>query len=345
MSNAFTPTHDLDLNALQHWLTGKLDADLGPLQALRLSGGQSNPTYRLTAGDRRYVLRRKPSGTLLPSAHAIDREFRIIKALEATEVPVPGARVYCDDPSIIGAAFYVMDCVEGRIFWDPTLPELSCDDRRAAWQDFGRVVAALHRVDPASVGLADFGRPEGYVSRQISRLGRQYTESGFQRIEAMDCLIGWLKAHSPIVDETAIVHGDLRMDNLIFHPDEPRILAVLDWELSTLGHPLADFAYHMLTWRLTQAQFRGMAGRDLAALCIPGEREYLDAYCCQVGREPVDPLQWKYFLVFAMFRLAAILHGIARRAMDGTASNATARETGALARPIAEAAVSLLEID
>jgi aminoglycoside phosphotransferase (APT) family kinase protein len=334
---------DFDVDALNGWLKLQMAGYSGPLKVQRLSGGQSNPTYRLAASSGSYVLRKKPNGTLLPSAHAVDREFRIINALSGTDVPVPRAHVYCDDPSIVGAAFYVMDCIEGRTFFEPTLPELTCAQRRSAWEDFNRVVAALHRVDYQAVGLADYGRAEGYVGRQIARLSRQYQQSGFNRIAAMDSLIGWLHDQVPTHDEVAVVHGDLRLDNLIFHPEEPRILAVLDWELSTLGHPLADLAYHMLTWRLTKEQFRGMGDRDLAALCIPEERDYVDAYCRRMGRDPIDPKQWKFFIAFAMFRLAAILHGIAQRAVNGTASNGAAVATGALAAPIAQAAVLMLE--
>ena len=327
-----------EIARLERWLGEHVAGFRGPVQVERFAGGQSNPTYRLIAPSGRYVLRKKPEGVLLPSAHAVDREYRAMTALRDTPVPVPRTFGYCDDAAVIGTPFFVMDCVDGRIFWDPSLPELSRDERGALWDDVNRVVAALHRVHVDAVGLADYGRPGNYFERQIARWTRQYRASATEPIEAMEHLIDWLPKHVPRGDETTLVHGDLRLDNMIVHPTEPRVVALLDWELSTLGHPLADLSYHVMTWRLTAGEFRGMAGRDLAALGIPDEASYVAAYCERTGRAPIDPAEWEFHLAFSMFRLAAILQGIARRAEEGTAASAEAVETGRKARPIAEAA-------
>ena len=333
----------LDVPALEAFLRRHIPDYQGPLEIERFEGGQSNPTYRLSTGTRRYVLRKKPAGVLLPSAHAVDREYRVITALGDTEVPVAKTYCYCDDPGVIGTPFYVMDFVHGRIFWDPTLPGLKPAERGALWDDFNRVIAALHRVDYHALGLSDFGRPGNYVERQIGRWTKQYRASETERIEAMDRLIEWLPGNIPPEDDTSIVHGDLRLDNMIVHPAEPRILAMLDWELSTIGHPLADFSYHCVTWHLSAEQFRGMAGCNLRELGIPSETEYVEKYCRRVGRAAVDPGQWQFHLAFSLFRLAAILQGIAKRALDGTAASAQALETGRRARPIAEAGWRLVE--
>ena len=327
-----------DIAALERWLADHVAGFRGPLMVERFAGGQSNPTFRLRAASGSYVLRKKPEGVLLPSAHAVDREHRVITALQGTPVPVPRTFGYCGDPSVIGTPFFVMDCVEGRIFWDPALPELDPAERTALWDDVNRVVAALHQVDVAAVGLEDYGRPGNYFERQIARWTRQYRASETRPIEAMDRLIEWLPAHVPPGDETAIVHGDLRLDNMIVHPSEPCVVAVLDWELSTIGHPLADLSYHVMTWRLTASQFRGMADKDLASLGIPGEAAYVAAYCARVGRAPIEPADWEFHLAFSMFRLAAILQGIARRAEEGTAASREAVATGAKAGRIAELA-------
>ena len=287
------------------------------------------------------MLCKKPSGELLPSAHAVEREYRVITALRDSDVPVPRAQLLCEDPAIIGTPFYVMEHVEGRTLRDPALPGIGNAERSAIYADVNRVVAALHRVDYRTVGLEGYGRSGGFVPRQIDRWTRQYRAAQtepIEAIEAMDRLIEWLPANIPQLDETCVFHGDLRFDNLIFHPTEPRVLAVLDWELSTLGHPLADLAYHALPWRLTAAQFRGMAGIDHAPLGIPSEAAYLQSYCQRVGRDPIDPADWEFFIAYAMFRLAAILHGIMKRAQGGNAASAEAFETGARARPIAETA-------
>ena len=329
---------ELDTDALGRWLQAHIDGLGGPLRARRFGDGQSNPTYLLSdAAGQRYVLRKKPPGDLLPSAHAIDREFRVMKALAATEVPVARMLCYCDDAAVIGTPFFVMAFVDGRIFWDPALPELDATGRGAVYAEMNRVVAALHRIDPAAVGLADFGRPAGFFERQLRRWTAQYRASETEPIDAMERLITLLPAHLPATGPARIFHGDLRIDNLIFHPTEPRILAVLDWELSTLGDPLADFAYHALPWRLGADQFRGMADKDIAALGIPSEAAYLSRYCVATGREP-DRDAYEFCIAYGMFRLAAILQGILKRSIDGNAASATAAATGRKARLIAEVA-------
>jgi aminoglycoside phosphotransferase (APT) family kinase protein len=338
-----TTPSGLSETALDAYLVDHLPDYAGPYAVSVLSGGQSNPTFLLTGQNQKLVLRKKPEGLLLPSAHAIDREYRVISALKDSAIPVARTRCYCDDTSVIGTAFYVMDHVHGRQFMDPALPGLPPQERGKVWDEFNRVVAALHSVDHDAVGLGDYGKPGNYLARQIARWSRQYRASETERIDSMERLIEWLPAHIPAGDDTAIVHGDLRIDNLIFHPTEPRILAVLDWELSTLGHPLADLAYHVMSWRLTSAQFRGMAEHDLAALGIPGEAQYLQLYCQHTGRESIDPADWEFHMAFSMFRLAAILQGIVRRALDGNASSSEALATGMRARTIADVAWTQVE--
>jgi aminoglycoside phosphotransferase (APT) family kinase protein len=308
----------------------------GEVVIAQFQGGQSNPTYRIDADGRRYVLRRKPPGVLLPSAHAIEREYRVMDALADTQVPVPRMLALCEDAGVIGTPFYLMDHVEGRVLWDPTLPGMTAAARAAHYDELNRVIAALHRVDVGAVGLGDFGRQGQYVERQIARWSKQYAAAGIAPIPAMDRLLEWLPRHVPPGDETSIVHGDYRIDNVIFHPSEPRVLAVLDWELSTLGHPLSDFAYQMMTWRLTPAQFRGMAGCDLAALGIPDERAYIDTYCRRTGRSGIP--DFEFYLIFNMFRIAAILHGVLARAPHGNAASDDAVVTGGRARLVAEVA-------
>jgi aminoglycoside phosphotransferase (APT) family kinase protein len=329
---------DLDVDALGAYLAERIPGLRLPLAASRFSGGQSNPTYRLTdAVGQEYVLRKKPAGQLLPSAHAVEREYRVMKALQGGPVPVARMHCLCEDAGIIGTPFYVMEYVEGRIFWDPALPELDRTARAAVYDDMNRVVASLHAVDPGRAGLHDFGRPGNFLERQIERWTRQYRASATADLPAMERLIDWLPRHVPGDTTTAIFHGDLRLDNMIFHPTEPRVLALLDWELSTLGHPLADFAYHALPWRLSAEQFRGMAGKDLAALGVPSEQEYLRRYCERTGRQ-VEAHEWEFYIAYSLFRLAAILQGILKRALDGTASSAHALETGSKAAAIADVA-------
>ena len=327
--------HRFDVASLERYLRQHIAGFSGNLEVEQFKGGQSNPTFRLTAGGKRYVLRRKPPGKLLPSAHAVDREYRVITALHGSDVPVAKTYCLCQDDAVIGTAFYIMDYVEGRVLWDPSLPGMSTDRRAAYFDELNRVIAALHKVGYLRIGLADYGKPGNYIERQINRWTKQYRASETERIEAMEYLIEWLPKNIPSGDETTIVHGDYRMDNVIFHPREPRILAVLDWELSTLGHPLADFAYHCMTWRLTPGQFRGMNGLDFRALGIPTEEEYVAAYCRRSGRSHIP--NWDFYLAYNMFRLAGILQGIMGRVKDGTAASAHAMEQGKRARPMAEA--------
>ncbi|MDB5743615.1 MAG: aminoglycoside phosphotransferase [Polaromonas sp.] len=328
----------LDESALDAYLFAHLPVYAGPYAVSVLSGGQSNPTFLLEGQGKKLVLRKKPGGILLPSAHAVDREYRVISALRDSAVPVAQAECYCEDEAIIGTPFYVMEFVQGRQFMNPALPELVAEERGRVWNEFNRVIAALHCVNYDAVGLGDYGRPGNFLARQIARWSKQYRASETERIDTMERLIEWLPANVPPGDDTAIVHGDLRIDNLIFHSTEPRILAVLDWELSTLGHPLADLAYHAMSWRLTSEQFRGMAEHDLAALGIPSEAQYLQLYCQRTQREPIDAAEWEFHMAFSMFRLAAILQGIVRRALDGNASSSEALATGQRARTIADAA-------
>jgi len=336
------PQHAFDIARLAAFLRGRIPGCEGDVRVEQFRGGQSNPTFLLTAGGHRYVLRRKPPGQLLPSAHAVDREFRVISALAATDVPVARAHVLCEDAGVIGSAFYVMDFVDGRIYWDPTLPDLTPVERAAHYDELNRVIAALHRVDPTAIGLADYGRPGHYIARQVARWTRQYRASETERIDAADRLIEWLPEHMPAEGETRIVHGDYRLDNVIFHPREPRILAVLDWELSTLGDPRVDFAYHCLTWRLPAGSSRGLAGIDIDALGIPTEPAYLRRYLGRIGGgRDVPEADWTYYLVFNMFRLVGILQGVAARALQGNASSALAAETGRRTRPLAEQAWAL----
>ena len=333
----------IDIPRLEEWMVAHIEGFAGPITVEQFAGGQSNPTFLLESADRRYVLRRKPPGKLLPSAHAVDREHRVIMALEPTEVPVARGFGLCTDPSVLGADFYVMDYVGGRIFWTAALPEVPAENRRAIYFEMTRVLAALHAVDCAAVGLSDYGKPTQYVARQVSRWTQQYRASATDSIEAMERLIEWLPRNVPADDETALVHGDYRLDNTIFHTSEPRILAVLDWELSTLGHPLVDLAYFCMRYRLTASEFGGLAGVDLAASMIPTEEDCVADYCRRRGRAPVAPREWSYYLAFCMFRLAAILQGVLARAIQGNASSATALEAGRRARPLAERAWRLVQ--
>ena len=338
------PQHAFDQAALASWLRGRVEGFDGAMSVEQFKGGQSNPTFLLSAGGRRYVLRRKPPGELLPSAHAVDREFRVISALAQTEVPVARAHVLCEDTSVIGAMFYVMDYVDGRVLWDPSLPGMTPAQRRAHFDELGRVMAALHCVDPAAIGLADYGKPGNYIERQVARWTRQYRASETETIDAVERLIEWLPAHVPPGDEARIVHGDYRFDNVIFHATEPRILAVLDWELSTLGHPLVDFAYHCMAWHMAGGEgTRGLGGVDLAALGIPSESEYLQWYLKRTGRSEPSREDWTYFLVFGMFRLVGIVQGIKKRALQGNASNEQAMQAGSRVKPLAEQAWALAQ--
>lgn len=328
--------HAFDVQALTTWLNANTGAAFRDIRVEQFKGGQSNPTFKLITPDKAYVLRAKPGpvAKLLPSAHAIEREYAVMTALAKAHIPVPRTLALCEDESIIGRAFFVMEMVEGRIFWDPALPGMTPPDRATIFDEMNRVIAALHQVDYAAIGLADYGKPGNYFQRQISRWTRQYQASETEKIEAMDKLIAWLPAHIPAGDETAIVHGDYRMDNLIFHPTESRILAILDWELSTLGHPLADFAYHAMAWHVRPDLFRGLKGLDLAALGIPAIADYAATYCARTGRAGID--NFDYYIAYNLFRMAGILQGIMKRVVDGTAASDQAVAMGKAARPLAE---------
>jgi aminoglycoside phosphotransferase (APT) family kinase protein len=314
------PNHRFDEAALARYLSGHLPGAESGCVIRQFQGGQSNPTFHLQTSAGAYVLRKKPGGTLLPSAHAVDREFRVLSALAATDVPVPRLRLFCDDAGVIGTPFYVMDYMPGRIYADRRMPDVDPAHRRAAFLDMARVLGRLHKLAPDQVGLADFGRSGNYVARQIDRWTKQYHAANLEPEPAMDRLIEWLSCKAAaIVDETAIVHGDYRLGNLILHPTEPRVSAVLDWELSTLGHPLADLAYCCLPWR-TRPEEEGLLGLDVPGL--PSEAEFVAAYGAEAGR--AVPQEFDIFIVFSLFRWAAIVAGIYRRALDGNASDANA---------------------
>ncbi len=343
--------HAFDSGALAAWMSAYVEGFAGPLSVEMFKGGQSNPTYKLITPGRTYVMRAKPGpvAKLLPSAHAIEREFAVMRRLHGTDVPVARMHALCEDESVIGRAFYIMEFVEGRVLWDQTLPGMTPAERGAHYDELNRVIAALHKVDCAARGLADYGKPGNYFERQIGRWSKQYLASVTQPIAEMDRLIEWLPTHIPASARddglTAIVHGDYRLDNVIFHPSQPRILAVLDWELSTLGHPLADFSYHCMAWHIPPGSFRGIGGVDLASLGIPSEQDYIRRYCARTGLATPEQLapDWNFYLAYNMFRIAAILQGIAKRVEAGTASSAQARASGAGARPMAELAWSFAQ--
>ncbi|MDI3511605.1 MAG: hypothetical protein PWQ61_2370 [Betaproteobacteria bacterium] len=343
--------HAFDVAALQSWLQQHLPGFAGPLSVEMFKGGQSNPTYKLLTPGKAYVMRAKPGpvAKLLPSAHAIEREFRVMSALRQTDVPVAQMHVLCEDESVIGRAFYVMECVEGRVMWDQSLPGMSREQRGAIYDEMNRVMAALHSVRPDAIGLSDYGKPGNYFERQIGRWSKQYVASITQPIAAMDQLMEWLPRNIPAMarDESlvSIVHGDYRLDNLMFHPTEPKVLAILDWELSTLGHPLADFSYHCMAWHIPPGAFRGIGGLDVQALGIPTEDAYIARYCERTGFATPEELRadWNFYLAYNLFRLAAILQGIAKRVEMGTASSAQAVSSAAGARPLAELAWSFAQ--
>jgi aminoglycoside phosphotransferase (APT) family kinase protein len=328
------PAHRFDPARLEAWLEREVDGYRGPLAIEQFRGGQSNPTYKLATPTRDYVLRRKPPGPLLPGAHAVDREYRVITALGAQGFPVAKTYGLCLDETVIGTSFYVMEMVEGRIFWQASFPEVEAAERPVYFDAMNATIAALHRIDPEAAGLADYGKPGNYFARQIARWSKQYlgdAEAG--RVPAMDRLVEWLPGNIPPDEpQPAIIHGDFRCDNMVFHPDRPEVRAVLDWELSTLGHPLADFSYHLMMYRLPE----GLAGQDLRALNIPSEADYVAAYCRRTGREGIEKLD--FYLAFNLFRLAGILHGIKGRLARGTASSAHAAEMAARMEPLAELA-------
>lgn len=319
--------------AAEAWLADHVGGYEGPGELRKFGFGQSNPTFLLSASSGDYVLRRKPLGILLPKAHAIEREYRVLKALEGSGAPVPRVHALCEDPSLLGAAFFVMDFVRGRIFYDQRMPGVEPDERAALFDGMNAAVASLHRIDPDEVGLTGYGRPERFIERQVSLWTAQYRASEGEPIDAMEALIQWLPAHLPAEQPGRIFHGDLRLDNMIFHPTEPRVIALLDWELSTLGDPIADLAYHMMVWRVGADVFRGFADLDQQALGIPAEQAYLQRYCERAGRDEIPA--WNFYLAFSLFRVAAILQGVWRRAKDGNASAEDALIVGARAAPLA----------
>ena len=340
---AFSGTKDvagalaIDAARLEAFLASRLPGFAPPLTVRQFKGGQSNPTYLLETPARRYVLRRKPPGKLLPSAHAVDREFRVISALHAQGFPVAAPLIYCDDPGIAGTPFYVMDHVDGRVVWEPHMPAAEPAERAAVYDAMNATLARLHSFDPAALGLSDFGRGDNYVARQVERWSKQYRASETEKIEEMERLIAWLPAHLPPPAPVRIVHGDYRLDNIILAPSQPKIRAVLDWELSTLGDPLADLAYHLMQWHMppseTGAGVGTLLGHDLSGLGIPTRAAYVDAYVARTGLDPRPHLP--VYLAYNFFRLAAIFQGIVGRVRDGTATSENATAMAPLVRPLA----------
>ena len=322
------------LEVLEDWLRTQGIVERGALSCQPLTGGQSNPTFLLNSGSQQFVLRKKPPGVLMASAHAVDREYRVIKALQDSDVPVPKLYAFSDDSEVVGTPFYIMEFLKGRVIVDQSLPGLSQAERGAVYEEMNRVIAALHQIDPIAVGLETFGKPGNYFQRQIARWSRQYLEANTENIASLHALIEWLPQNIPAGDQTSIVHGDYRLDNLVLHPTEPRAIGLLDWELATLGHPMADFAYHCMSWHIPATLWRGIAGLDLAALGIPGESDYVKRYTDTTGFKGEE--HWDFYIAYNLFRMAAILQGIAKRAADGTASAPDAKETGNKARPLAD---------
>ena len=335
-----------DVDALTQWLNQNLPGFAGPLTVEAFKGGQSNPTYKLTTTSQSYVMRAKPApvAKLLPSAHAIEREFAVMSGLYGTDVPVPRMYCLCKDESVIGRAFYIMEFMQGRILWDQALPGMTPSERADIYKEMNRVISALHTVNFAERGLGAYGKPGNFFERQIGRWSKQYVASITQPIEEMDKLMDWLPRNIPEMGRAenmvSVVHGDYRLDNLMFHPTEPRIVAVLDWELSTLGHPLGDFSYHCMAWHIPPGAFRGIGGLDLASLGIPSEDEYIRLYCTRTGLVTPDALKadWNFYMAYNLFRIAAILQGIAKRVEAGTAASAQAASSGAGAKPLAQMA-------
>ncbi|MGF1544618.1 MAG: phosphotransferase family protein [Parvularculaceae bacterium] len=330
------PALRLDAAALEAYLTARIDGFKGPIDVKKFKGGQSNPTYLLTTPSGRYVLRRKPPGDLLPSAHAVDREHRVMTALGAQGFPVPKTFLLCEDEAVIGSVFFIMDFVEGRIFWDASLEAEPKEARAPLHLALVDTIADLHMIDPDTAGLSDFGRRDGYFARQIARWSKQYKAAETEANADMDRLIEWLPENIPADDATSVVHGDFRLDNVIFANDGPRALAVIDWELSTLGHPLADFTYFLLAWKFPASVRGGLLGRDLEALGLPTMETAIARYCERTGRESVPDLDFCF--AYNMFRIAAILQGVYARALQGNASSAEAAKTGASVAPLAAAA-------
>ncbi len=334
--------HRFDEGRLDAWLAEHVEGYSGALQVLQFKGGQSNPTFWLADRERQYALRKKPPGKLLQSAHAVDREYRVMRALRDTDVPTARMYALCEDEAIIGTPFFVMEYVDGRIFWNVQLPEVARDERHAVYDELARVLAAIHAVDIESVGLADYGRPDAYVARQVSRWTKQYLASQTADVRQMNALIDWLPVHIPDDEATALVHGDYRLDNLIFHPEEPRALAVIDWELSTLGHPLSDLAYTCMLYDVMLPKIGGLAGTDFDKTGIPSEEAFVARYCELVGREGVPDLG--YYKACSLFRLAAIAQGVYKRSIDGNASSPEASLFGAAVPHLATIACGLVGI-
>ncbi len=338
--------HAFDIAALTNWLNQHLEGFAGPLSVEMFKGGQSNPTYKLITPAKSYVMRAKPGpvAKLLPSAHAVEREFTVMGGLHGTGVPVPQMYCLCEDESIIGRAFYVMEFMQGRVLWDQALPGMTPAERGAIYDEMNRVISKLHTVKFAERGLAGYGKPGNYFERQIGRWSKQYVASVTQPIPEMDKLMEWLPQHIPAMAKddsmVSVVHGDFRLDNLMFDAQQPKVIAILDWELSTLGHPLADFSYHCMAWHIPPGSFRGIGGLDFAALGIPSEDEYIRKYCDRTGLARPEQLKadWNFYMAYNMFRIAAILQGIAKRVEAGTASSAQAVSSASGARPLAQMA-------
>ncbi|HZP71021.1 MAG TPA: phosphotransferase family protein [Pseudolabrys sp.] len=343
---AFSGTRDvapalrLDTAKLEGYLAAHIGGFAGPLTVRQFKGGQSNPTYLLETPRRRYVLRRKPPGKLLPSAHAVDREYRVIRALHAQGFPVAEPLVFCADETVAGTPFYVMNFVDGRVFWEPQIPGAGPGERAAIYDSMNATIARLHGFDPARIGLSDFGRGENYVARQVERWSKQYRASETEKIDAMERLIEWLPKHIPAAGPVRLVHGDYRLDNLIIARERPEVIAVLDWELSTLGDPLADFSYHLMAWHMPHSESAAgtatLVGHDLEALGIPSMNDYVDAYVTRTGLDPRPHLP--VYLAYNFFRIAAILQGIIGRVRDGTATSEYAPGKAEMIRPLADKA-------
>ena len=306
----------------------------GPIQLSQLTGGQSNPTFKISGDNEHFVLRKKPAGVLLPSAHAVDREHRVMKALANTDVPVPRMLAYCEDENIVGTAFFIMEYLDGRVFVDQSLRQLQTSERYVIYEEMNNTIAAIHRLDYVSLGLEGFGKPGNYFSRQITRWSRQVREANIPIPDSLNRLMGWLPENIPNEEENSLIHGDFRMDNLIFHKTEPRVIGVLDWELSTLGNPLADFAYQCMAWRIAPTLWRGIQGVDLVSLGIPSEAEYIAMYEKKIGRPIAE--HWPFLMAYNLFRISAILHGITKRAIDGNANASDAIENGEKAGALAD---------
>lgn len=329
-------SHKFDVTRLAAYMEAHVEDFVGPLEVRQFKGGQSNPTYQLRTRAQKYVMRRKPPGKLLPSAHAVDREYKVITALHSVGFPVPRTYCLCTDENIVGTIFYIMEMVEGRILWDPRLPDLNPSERRPIYEAKIRTLAQLHQIDYTAIGLSDFGKPGNYFTRQISRWTKQYQASETMHIDSMNRLIDWLPSNIPDDEATSIVHGDYRLDNMVLHADKPQVRAVLDWELATLGHPLGDFTYHLMQWYLPHdgASTSSLLGADFAGLNIPPADEYTALYCTHTGRDSIANMD--FYIAYNMFRLAGILQGIIGRVRDGTASNEHAAQMAERVKPLAD---------